>query len=182
MAWYGSAYLFTTCASQLLFGKFYTHFSVKWAFLTALTLFELGSLICGATPNSMGLIIGRAIAGFVSAGIFSGAQVICAYRVPLEKRAIYSGLIGGTCVISSVVGPLLGGASTGHISWRWHFYINLPCACNSSSKSWFKGHYAISEDGNHKPDIHVEQGVWLLLRSTSSPSRRLLVSHDRQLD
>lgn len=133
VGWYGSAYLLTTSAFQLLFGKFYSQFNVKWVFLTALALFEIGSLICGAAPSSIGLIIGRAVAGLGSAGIFSGAQIICAYTVPLEKRAIYTGLIGGTYGISSVIGPLLGRAFTDHVSWRWCFYINLPCECNPSN-------------------------------------------------
>lgn len=127
VGWYGSSYLLTTCAFQLLFGKFYANFNVKWVFLIALALFELGSLICGAAPNSLALIVGRAIAGLGSAGIFSGAQIICAYTVPLEKRAIYTGLIGGTYGLAGVIGPLLGGALTDHATWRWCFYINLPC-------------------------------------------------------
>jgi MFS family permease len=128
VGWYGSAYLLTTSAFQLLFGKLYGQFSVKWVFLTALALFELGSLICGVAPNSIALIVGRAIAGLGSAGIFSGAQIIVAYTVPLlEQRALYTGLIGGTYGIASILGPFLGGAFTSHATWRWCFYINLPC-------------------------------------------------------
>ncbi|KAI9663526.1 MAG: MFS sugar transporter [Alyxoria varia] len=126
VGWYGSAYLLTTCAFQLFFGKLYTFYSIKWTYLTALGIFEVGSAICGAAPNSEALIVGRAIAGFGSAGIFSGAILIVAHTVPLRKRPIYTGLIGAMYGIASVAGPLMGGAFTDHITWRWCFYINLP--------------------------------------------------------
>ncbi|GBF61767.1 efflux pump [Trichophyton mentagrophytes] len=126
IGWYGSSYLLTICAFQLIFGKIYTFFPVKWVFLIAITIFEIGSAICGAAPNSTALIIGRAVAGIGSAGIFSGALIIIAYSIPLEKRPAYTGAIGGMYGIASVAGPLMGGAFTDHISWRWCFYINLP--------------------------------------------------------
>ncbi|KAI1366405.1 putative efflux pump [Xylaria arbuscula] len=126
VGWYGSAYLLTTAALQLLFGKFYSFLSVKRVYLVAIALFELGSLICGVAQNSVTLIIGRAIAGLGSAGIFTGTLLILAHSVPLAKRPIYSGFIGSTYGIASVAGPLLGGVFTDKATWRWCFYINLP--------------------------------------------------------
>ena len=76
VGWYGSAYLLTTCAFQLFFGKLYTFFSIKWVYLSAIFIFEVGSVICGAAPTSVALIVGRAVAGLGSAGIFSGKSLL----------------------------------------------------------------------------------------------------------
>lgn len=130
VGWYGASYLLTTCAFQLLFGKFYTFFSIKWVYLVAIGIFELGSLICGAAPNSVALIIGRAIAGVGSAGIFAGALVIVAYTVPLVKRPIYTGIIGAMYGIASVAGPLMGGAVRNDFSRvmsLYHYIVFLLC-------------------------------------------------------
>lgn len=83
-------------------------------------------MICGAAPSSVALIIGRAIAGVGTAGIFSGAMIIIAHSVPLRQRPMYTGIIGAMYGLASVAGPLLGGVFTDKVSWRWCFYINLP--------------------------------------------------------
>ncbi|KAJ6483724.1 major facilitator superfamily domain-containing protein [Mycena vitilis] len=126
VGWYSSAYLLTTAGTQLLFGKIYTHFPIKRVYIISIVIFELGSFVCGAAPTSSIFIIGRAVAGVGNAGIFSGGLVIIAHTVPLAKRPLFSGMIGGLGGIGSVAGPLLGGVITDKLSFRFCFYLSLP--------------------------------------------------------
>ncbi|KAF2008162.1 MFS general substrate transporter [Amniculicola lignicola CBS 123094] len=126
IGWYFGGYLLTACSLQPLSGKLYANFSLKWTFLSFFLIFELGSVLSGAATSSTMLIVGRAIAGVGAAGLMSGTLSIVAVVVSLRMRALYTGILSSLFGISTIAGPLLGGAFTQHVSWRWIFYINLP--------------------------------------------------------
>ena len=89
IGWYGSAYMLTTAAFQLLFGRIYRFYNLRWVFLCCVVVFEVGSAICGAAPSSSVFIFGRAIAGLGSAGIMTGSMMIIIPMVPLHKRPMF---------------------------------------------------------------------------------------------
>jgi hypothetical protein len=105
IGWYISAYFLTAAALTATWGRIYKTFNIKLFYLISILIFEIGSLICGVAPNSITLIIGRAIAGLGVSGIFSGALVIIAYSAPLEKRPALMGMFGAAFGISSIIAP-----------------------------------------------------------------------------
>ncbi|XTI91378.1 major facilitator superfamily domain-containing protein [Cenococcum geophilum] len=136
IGWYGSAYLLTLTALQPTFGRLFAMWNTKAIYLLCVLVFEgkfsqllglrTGSILCAAAPTSTAFIVGRAIQGCGAAGILQGALVIITRTVSLEKRPFYISIVISAFGLCVKIGPLIGGAFTQNVTWRWCFWINVP--------------------------------------------------------
>ncbi len=126
LAWVSTAYLVTSTAAAVLFGKLSDLHDRKRTFQTALVVFLAGSVLAGAARSLDQLIAFRALQGVGGGGLMALTMAVVADMVPPRQRGRYVGYLGGMLAFATVAGPLLGGFFVDHLSWRWIFYVNLP--------------------------------------------------------
>ncbi|WP_165488363.1 MDR family MFS transporter [Actinomadura formosensis] len=126
LPWLVTAYLVASTATQPLYGKLTDVHGPRKVFLFAVGLFLTGSMLCGLAQNMVELIVLRFVQGLGGGGLMSITLVIAARLAPPDERAKKAGMGGILIALGTLLGPLVGGYITEHLSWHWVFYVNVP--------------------------------------------------------
>lgn len=127
--WIGGAYLLANAATGPIWAKFSDIWGRKSVHLTALVAFAASSILAALSTSMPMLIAARTIQGAAGGGLIQIAIIIISDLFSVRERSLYMGFTGFVWAIAGSIGPLIGGAFTQSVSWRWCFWINVPiCA------------------------------------------------------
>jgi EmrB/QacA subfamily drug resistance transporter len=120
------AYALTLAATMLNAGSLGDKFGRKRVFLVAIALFTAASALCGAAQSPIWLILARGAQGIGGAGMFAVSLAIISQEFHGRERGTAFGIWGATVGLAVAIGPLVGGALTTYVGWRWIFFVNIP--------------------------------------------------------
>jgi EmrB/QacA subfamily drug resistance transporter len=135
-SWVFAIYMLTSTTVVPIFGKLSDIYGRRPIYMVAISLFILGSLLCGLATSMSQLIAARAVQGLGAGGLLPLAFIIVGDIFNLEQRAKVQGLFSGVWGFSSVIGPLVGGFLVDRVAWQWVFLINIPTALVAAALVW----------------------------------------------
>jgi EmrB/QacA subfamily drug resistance transporter len=125
-SWVVTSYLLASTIVTAVVGKLGDMFGRKAVFVVSVLFFLAGSVLCGLAGSMTMLVAARALQGIGGGALMVTAMAVIGEVIPLRERGRYQGALGAVFGVTTVIGPLLGGFFTDHLTWRWAFWINVP--------------------------------------------------------
>ncbi len=126
-SWIGGAYLISNAAAAPIWAKLSDIWGRKPILLSAVALFIAASIICALAVDMKMLIAGRAVQGTASGGLIMMVNICISDIFSMRRRSLFLGLCEAIWAIAGAIGPIIGGVLTDLATWRWCWWINLPC-------------------------------------------------------
>lgn len=105
---------------------FMQRFTTRQLFITAMSLFTLGTLVAGISPIFSVLLIGRLIQAIATAIMIPLLTNVILSVIPIERRGAAMGMVGLVIMFAPAIGPTVSGLIVENLSWRWLFYFVIP--------------------------------------------------------
>jgi EmrB/QacA subfamily drug resistance transporter len=126
ISWVFSTYFLTSAISTPVYGKLADLYGRKNILCIGITIFLVGSCLCGLSQSMYQLIVFRALQGLGAGSIFTVTYTIVGDIFSLAERAKVQGWLNAVWGIASIIGPFIGGFLIDYFSWHWIFFINVP--------------------------------------------------------
>ncbi|EAW13285.1 MDR family MFS transporter [Aspergillus clavatus NRRL 1] len=124
--WIGGAYLLANAAGACIWAKLSDIWGRKPILLLAVAWFFVSSIVCATAVNMPMLIAGRALQGVAGGGLLQLVTIVISDLFSVRHRSLYLGMMEFMWALAGGIGPLLGGAFSQYVSWRWSYWVNLP--------------------------------------------------------
>ncbi|PKS07375.1 hypothetical protein jhhlp_005977 [Lomentospora prolificans] len=124
--WVGSAFQIAASAVTATWGKLSDIWGRRAILLCTVAVFFVGSALCATAVSLAMEILGRAVQGCGAGGILALCTIVIADLYSPRERGKYYAMTGMVWATAAALGPVVGGAFTKNVSWRWCFYLNLP--------------------------------------------------------
>jgi EmrB/QacA subfamily drug resistance transporter len=150
--WVLNAYALTFGVLIVVGGRLADVFGRKRIFIIGSAIFATFSLLGGAAQDTAWLIACRALMGIGGAMMLPAILGMTYAALPESKAGLAGGLILGAAGVGNAIGPLVGGALTDLLSWRWIFYVNVPIAAFGVLATLFAIHQKEPEQADRRID------------------------------
>ncbi|CAL9672797.1 MDR family MFS transporter [Streptomyces sp. enrichment culture] len=134
--WVTTGYLLAMAAVMALSGWAMERFGARTMWITSITLFLVGSVLCGAAWDAHSLIAFRVIQGLGGGMVLPLGMAVLAQEAGPGRLGRVMGVLGIPSALGPVLGPVVGGAIVDDWNWRWIFFINVPVCVAAIVIAW----------------------------------------------